>query len=318
MLELPLDIIEKIIISSDVIVTTYNTILILVKSLVDNYTTTITKYNSINHTINHTIHHLITLRYQKYLSIYNFLLNDKTIANIYNHSGWYNYFIETINHNYEYNNNNPNPNPNPILDINFNILKPLLLNSESIVSSNSIEYIKYIELNINKTNIKLLIHKILLYWKLNIKELEPFIILLILLSSNNIYNNNNNVENHLYMKFIKEKEKETLQSDSNTPCYFISNNNIIPLFQKYIGMGYTYNIAWDFTINKYIGFIFGGSSGDDYYYFDTKLKTYLQKNKNERLQYLKNNKKIISKHKYIDILNDLDDKPISYYEKYCI
>ena len=186
------------------------------------------------------------------------------------------------------------------------------------------ECINYIELNVNNTNLKLLIQDILDYWNINSRDLGSFILLIIvLLSSTTVKKNMNNlyIENHLYMKFIKEKEDISNNKNMNIhihiPCYFNPNNKIIPLFQKCIGLGFTYNIAWDLTIRKYIGFLCGGASAEDFYYCDTKLQLYLQKNKTERLEYIKKYKKLININKLIEILV-LDDKSISYYEQICI
>ena len=128
------------------------------------------------------------------------------------------------------------------------------------------------------------------------------------------------------MKFIKEKEQKNSNSNTNSnsttmnihiPSYFKPKYNIIPLFQKYIGLGYTYNIAWDLNIRKYIGFLFGGSSAEDFEYIDHKLKTYLEKNKIERLDYIKKHKKIVNINRLIEVLL-LDDKSISDYSQICI
>ena len=323
MLHLPLDIIEKIIISSDMILTTYNNILILVKTLSFNCKN-VSNYDK-----------------QNYLSIYKFLSNTVTITNIYKHSGWYTYFIDNI-----YFTNHQNQ-LNTILN-NYTILKLLLdinidldidINTgekgitkyrEISKTSNYSECINYIELNINYDTIKLLIKRILSYWNLNIKKIDTSLLLIIILSSSALSTeeskkytlSNTTFKNHLYMTFIKEKIYLDTTIDINIPCYFKPENTIIPLFQKDIGMGYSYNIAWDLSIENYIGFLFGGSSYEDYEYFDTKLKVYLHKNKIERMNYIKKHTKIINKInkiniKLIEILL-LDDKPIHYYEKYCI
>jgi len=307
MLHLPLDIIEKIIISSDMILTTHNTILKLVKIMLSKYDTSSKSKN---------------LKYHHYLSIYFFLSNKTTLLNIYKHSGWYNYFIDIQKHN---TNTNTNINNHLLIDsINKNIIHNLNLIKSLIVFDNYKynDYISLIELNINNTNIKKLIQYILLYWKINITDLGNFILLIIVLLSGNKLNTMNtmNIENHLYMKFIKEKEdiSSNMHMNIHIPCYFNPNNNIIPLFQKSIGMGHTYNIAWDILIKKYIGFLFGGASAEDFYYFDTKLKLYLYKNTTERMDYIKNYKKIININKLIEVLILNDNKSISYYEQICI
>lgn len=314
MLHLPLDIIEKIILSSDMIVTTHNTILTLVKTLVSNY-------NKLSN--DDKLNYKYDYKYQHYVSIYLFLSNNTTKINIYKHSGWYNYLLE----------NKTFMNPHKQLEIinkniihNLNLITPLIdFYNGDMSDMNLIYYINYIELNINSKNIKTLIQKILLYWNITIKDIGSFSLLIILLLSGNTFKNRIKsnymcLENHLYMKFIKEKEdiRHTINMNIYIPCYFISSNNIIPLFQKSIGMGYTYNIAWDILIKKYVSFLFGGSSAEDYYYFDTKLKLYLYKNTTERVDYIKKYKKIININKLIEILLLNDTKSISYYEKICI
>ena len=319
MLNLPLDIIENIILSSDTIITTYTTILTLVKTLLSNYDT-LSKRKHLN--------------YQHYLSIYVFLSNNTTKLNIYKQSGWYNYFIDIQKH-YKNNNNNNNKSITNHLIIdsinkkiihNLNLIKPIINfdnhNHTHIYNHKYNQYISSIELNINNKNSKLLIQEILLYWKLNITDLGNFILLIIVLLSGNAFKKMNKmtIVNHLYMKFIKEKEdiNRTIIMNIHIPCYFNPTNNIIPLFQKSIGMGYTYNIAWDILIKKYIGFLFGGASAEDFYYFDTKLKLYLYKNTNERIDYIKNYKKIININTLIEVLILNDDKTISYYESICV
>ena len=335
MLELPLDIIEKIIISSDRILTTYNSILTLVKTLLSNYNK-LSQCNKLKYNNNYQIYN----KYQHYLSIYLFLLNNTTKLNIYKQSGWYNYFIDVQK---QYSNNNiliEHINKN-ILN-NLNIIQTFIdcdkqdlenpVRKTAFEKSRAkkqddnnkyMEYITYIESTIDTKNTKLLIQEILVYWNINITELGSFILLnIILLSSTTFKTKMNNlyIENHLYMKFIKEKEDIISNRNMNIhiPCYFNPNNNIIPLFQKYIGLGYTYNIAWDILIRKYISFLFGGSSAEDFEYFDNKLKIYLQKNKTERLEYIKKYKKIININKLIEVLVLNDDKSISYYEQLCI
>jgi hypothetical protein len=145
-----------------------------------------------------------------------------------------------------------------------------------------------------------------------IHTIDTFILLIIILTSGSMFNNNQ-VNNFLNIKFIEE---DTINNET-IPCYFKATNKIIPLFQKHIGMGYSFNIAWDLHIEQCIGFLYGGSSAEDYYFFDTSLKTYLYKNKTERLNYIKQNKKNINKNQFIKMLL-VDDKPISVYEKYCI
>jgi hypothetical protein len=306
MLHLPLDIIEKIIISSDTILITHNTILTLVKILLSNYN-------------NYQLYH----KYQHYLSLYHFLSNNKTILNIYTHSRWYNFFI---NNQKQYNNITIN-NINKNIIHNLNIVKTFV-DIENVndnvneIDDNYIERINYIDLNVNNINFKLLIQDILHYWNIKSTDLGSFILLIIVLLSSTTFKTNMNnlyIENHLYMKFIKEKEdiSSNMNMNIHIPCYFNPNNKIIPLFQKYIGLGFTYNIAWDLTIRKYIGFLCGGASAEDFYYCDTKLQLYLQKNKTERLKYIKKYKKLININKLIENLV-LDDKSISYYEQICI
>ena len=322
MLDLPFDIIEKIILSSDMIITTHNTILSLVKNLLYNYDNL-----SIHDKLKYNNNYQIYNKYQHYVSLYKFLSNNTTLLNIYKHSGWYNYFIDNQKH---YNNNNTTiiDNINKNLINNLNIVKTfinfIVNDSENEnENENNIKYITYIELNVNNTNLKLLLQEILVYWNIHITDLGSFILLIIvLLSSTTFIHNMNNsyITNHLYMKFIKEKEdiSNNISMNIHIPSYFNPNNNIIPLFQKYIGLGYTYNIAWDLNIRKYIGILFGGSSAEDFEYFDNKLKTYLQKNKNERLEYIKRYKKIININTLIEVLVLDIDKSISYYEQICI
>ena len=316
MLDLPADIIEKIILSSDMIISTYNTIITLVKTLLSNYDK-ITQHKTINS------------KYEHYLSIYLFLSNNITKLNIYKQSGWYNYFIDNKN----FITNNQIDNINKSILHNLNLIKPIINYDNDEKYNDYNDYINYIELHINRKQLKLLIQEILAYWNINIKDLGSFSILIIVLLSSTTFNTNINmnnlyIENHLYMKFIKEKEEISSNMNMNItipspipihiPCYINPNNNMIPLFQNYIGMGYTYNIGWDILIKKYIGFLFGGSSAEDFEYIDNTLQIYLLKNKTERLDYIKKYKKIININKLIEVLLLENDKTISYYEQICI
>ena len=155
LLDLPLDIIERIIILSSNVLTTYNNILILCKFFIEE-TNTIQnkrKRTTDTDTYTHTSNHSST----KYLSIYNFLLNNTTINNIYKNSGWYKYFInKNINHKI----NNYHQIQFNIINQNINILKPILLfNNLHNHNHNHNEYIGYIEYIDNTINIHKL-HKL--------------------------------------------------------------------------------------------------------------------------------------------------------------
>ena len=330
-LDLPLDIIEKIIISNNYVLTNYNNILNLSKT----FTNTDLSINrkrkrnttSINININTNTNSNTNSNTNKYIDVYHFLSNNKTINNIYKHSGWYNYFINHksfINHQQQFND----------IILNFNLLKPLLNkdiynNIHNHDKETDIHNIEIIDKNIVDTNkLNLFIKEILVWWNMNsIETIDTFILLIIILASGSMFNKNQ-LNNFLTIKFIEEDididididiniNKNINKNNDNTPCYFKSPNQIIPLFQKNIGMGYSFNIAWDLHIEQCIGFLYGGPSAEDYYFFDTSLKTYLYKNKTERLNYIKQNKKHINKNQFIKMLL-VDDKPISVYEKYCI
>jgi hypothetical protein len=309
--DLPLEIIEKIIISNNYVLTNYNIILNLLKTFINTDLQINRKRKRDTNETNETN--------DKYINVYHYLLNYKTINNIYKHSGWYNYFIKHksfINHQKQFND----------IVINFNLLKPLLLlnndnndnndnNNNDNNNYNEIKIIENIDKNIDTNKLNLLIKDIVVWWNINsIKSIDTFILLIIILTSGTMFNNQ--IKNLLTIKFIEEDINININND-NTPCYFKSINQIIPLFQKHIDMGYSFNIAWDLHIEKCIGFLYGGPSAEDYYIFDTSLKTYLYKNKSERLNYIKQNKKIKNKNQFIKMLL-IDDKPISVYEKYCI
>jgi hypothetical protein len=323
-LDLPLDIIENIIISNQYVLTNYNTILNLLKTTSTPSSSSSSPvsrkrkrlYNDIdNENENHNdIYKPIT----NYSNVYHFLTTKNIINNIYKHSGWYYYFIENknfIHHQKQF---------NDIVN-NFNLLKPLfnncIYNVDTYKENTKNEIIEIIDKKIDIKQLKLLINKIVAWWNMDtINTIDTFILFIIILSSGPMFNTTL-INNYLSIQFGKEKEKEkSIDIDTQSysiPCYFQPKYKFIPLFQKNIGMGYSFNIGWDLQIEQCIGFLYGGSSAEDYYFFDTSLKTYLNKNKLERLDYIKKNEKIINKKQLVELLL-IDDKPINMYENYCI
>jgi len=337
-LDLPLDIIENIIISNHYVLTNYNTILNLSKTTSTSSSSLSSSspvprkrkrlYNDIDNDIDNEDQNNTSNTITNYSNVYHFLTTKNIINNIYKHSVWYYYFIENknfIHHQKQF---------NDIVN-NFNLLKPLFNNciynvdTYTYKENTKNEIIEIIDKKIDIKQLKLLINKIVAWWNMNtINTIDTFILFIIVLSSGPMFNTTL-INNYLSIQFGKEKEKENSkeisndsESDTDTqsysiPCYFQPNYKFIPLFQKNIGMGYSFNIGWDLQIEECIGFLYGGSSAEDYYFFDTSLKTYLNKNKLERLDYIKKNEKIINKKQLVELLL-IDDKPINIYEKYCI
>ena len=341
-LDLPLDIIENIIISNQYVLTNYNTILNLSKTTSTSSSSLSSSspvprkrkrlYNDIDNNIDNEDQNNTSNTITNYSNVYHFLTTKNIINNIYKHSGWYNYFIENknfIHHQKQF---------NDIVN-NFNLLKPLFnkciynVDTYTYKENTKNEIIEIIDKKIDIKQLKLLINKIVAWWNMDtINTIDTFILFIIVLSSGPMFNTTL-INNYLNIQFGKENCKENSkenskeisndsESDTDTqsysiPCYFQPNYKFIPLFQKNIGMGYSFNIGWDLQIEQCIGFLYGGSSAEDYYFFDTSLKTYLNKNKLERLDYIKKNKKIINKNQLVELLL-IDDKPISVYEKYCI
>ena len=341
-LDLPLDIIKNIIISNQYVLTNYNTILNLSKTTSTSSSSLSSSspvprkrkrlYNDIDNNIDNKDQNNPSNTITNYSNVYHFLTTKNIINNIYKHSGWYYYFIENknfIHHQKQF---------NDIVN-NFNLLKPLFNNciynvdTYTYKENTKNEIIEIIDKKIDIKQLKLLINKIVAWWNMDtINTIDTFILFIIVLSSGPMFNTTL-INNYLNIQFGKENCKENSkenskeisndsESDTDTqsysiPCYFQPNYKFIPLFQKNIGMGYSFNIGWDLQIEQCIGFLYGGSSAEDYYFFDTSLKTYLNKNKLERLDYIKKNKKIINKKQLVELLL-IDDKPISVYEKYCI
>jgi len=61
----------------------------------------------------------------------------------------------------------------------------------------------------------------------------------------------------------------------STHLYSYIDRDLIPLIIITFDMGYQFIIGWDNVINKLIGFVWGGSSGQEYEYYQMKLEKYL-------------------------------------------
>lgn len=62
----------------------------------------------------------------------------------------------------------------------------------------------------------------------------------------------------------------------STHLYSYIDRDLIPLIMITFDMGYQFIISWDNVIHKLIGFIWGGSSGQEYEYYQMKLEKYLE------------------------------------------
>lgn len=62
----------------------------------------------------------------------------------------------------------------------------------------------------------------------------------------------------------------------STHLYSYIDRDLIPLIMITFDMGYQFIISWDNVIHKLIGFIWGGSSGQEYEYYQIKLEKYLE------------------------------------------
>ena len=301
LLELPLDIIEMIIVSSDRVLTTYNRILDVTMTMSN---TKKRKRSRKNDNINSTVN--IAYNTNTIENIRMFLMNPVIINNIYNKSRWYKYFMSS----YEFTNHTKQLSN--IQNI-FRQMKPILEIKEE--KNNIQSTIEYLDEHINLDNLDTMINKLVQYWNIEVSELSNTLILFAMLSSSNIYKKN--------ICFDLVKHIDDVVCHTHIPKYLEPKYKFIPLFQTYLGMGLAYNIAWDIDLNCLIGFFYGGSDAYDYEYYDGKLEFYLNMNNIERRKFIRQKNKITNGNKLLDIIiSHIDnynlDYSVSRYEKMCI
>ena len=329
---LPHNIIEIIITNNKNILTTYNIILCMCKDKINEIKQNKLniKFNKKNNRQNNRQNKSRKRKLDNYKEVkkyeisfikniydlYNFLINPITIHNIYSKSNWYKYFIDCKN----YNNNN-NRQIKQIKD-DLEILKPFF--SKKLIDSQFNNPIKYIETfiisNENIVKLDLLISKILQKWNCNLSDLPSIVILILLLYSGNAIDkymcfdlnklsNNKNDENN---------ENNENNDTTSCACYNKVEYGTINLLQYYLGCGYSYNISWDLHKESLIGFIYGGSNGYDYEFYENNLLSYLKKNTEERKTFIRENKIQTSSKKifeYINYNHDMQDMCLYRYEK---
>ena len=304
MLRLPLEIVENIIIQNQYILSTYNKVL-----------KAATCINDIDIDLS--------------IRLYNFLIQKTTIDNIYKSSPWYRYFIKCKDfkdHNTQIKKiANDFKLFNSFINYtnNMNNVNPFFSdNNNNIYDIPDYKIIDYIETIVDINKLDVLAIKVLTLWKLNLFDLDSFIILFLVLSSGNIFKSH--IYNHLTNYFKLHDNNNNNNTDKNNivqniPCYFKESNKFIPLLQAYIGMGYTFNIGFDISICNTVGFIYGGSNGHEFDYFNNKLLTYFEKTINQKLKYIKQNNKITNNEKLLLLIDyNMDDKPLSEYNDYTI
>jgi hypothetical protein len=318
---LPHNIIENVITSNKNIITTYDIVLKMSKYNINEFkkikAIKKNKKNKLNNSrkrkrvvdiekdekdINtHNAHNI-------YNKAYKFLINPITINNIYSKSIWYKYFMNCKNFD--------DDNNNQIKQIknDIKLLKPFLINNNNstdnninnLINNNPIEYIeKYISSIENIEKLDLLISKILHRWNCNINDLPSIVILILLLYSGNAINKYTCFElDNLYNLYNNHNCDYQDGIDKTNACYNKVQYGTIHLLQYYLGCGYSYNIAWDLHKESLIGFIYGGSNGYDYEFYDNNLLLYLKKNIEERKTFIRENKIHTSIKKIFEYINN--------------
>lgn len=317
LLELPLDIIEMIIVSSNRVLTTYNRILD-VSMTMSNINMKKRKRSSKNDNIN-IIENKINNDYNTIENVRMFLMNPVIINNIYKKSRWYKYFMSS----YEFTNHTKQLSN--IQNI-FKQMKPMLeIKEENKIHHNGHHTtqitIEYLDEHINLDNLDTMITKLVQYWNIEVSELSNTVILFAMLSSSNIF------KLHTTFDLIKHIDNIDYHVNNNKhihiPKYLEAKYKFIPLFQTYLGMGLSFNIAWDINLNCLLGFLYGGSDAYDYEYYNGKLAYYLNMNNIERRNFIRQKNKITNGNKLLDIIiRHIDnynlDYSVSRYEKMCI
>jgi hypothetical protein len=88
----------------------------------------------------------------------------------------------------------------------------------------------------------------------------------------------------------KEVVNENTSDIDNLPVYARHNSNVKPLITIQGNMGYSFIIAYDTLLNKFIGFEFGGSSAAEYDYYNEMLNKYIKKTEGNKKDYLEKHK----------------------------
>lgn len=87
----------------------------------------------------------------------------------------------------------------------------------------------------------------------------------------------------------------------NLEYYSYIGNDILPMVIINFGMGYQFIIAWDNMVECIIGYIWGGSSGQEYEYNQTRMDNYCKNDKNKRSRDIGNKRDI----KLLDFLKSI-------------
>lgn len=307
-IELPLEIIDKIFISNpSLIISTYRNYLL--------NSTKVKKLKTISTRVDISLQsNLFITKIDKYIQ------DEKTMNKYFKHSNWYKYWYSgntnnSTNHQeiistimYEFsllenilNRDNVNADNINIAIETFQPLKKsitskkkklpeyneLLLKFENLINTNEIVY---------NDNITIYLNRFREYYNLSLngkgfEEIPQFIKLIIILVVVKYFTTSRiKININESLEYILNNDKQDLDNE----VMYIPPVNITPLFTIPIGMGYSFILSWDLSINRMIGYIWGGSDGNEYEFNKNKLENYsrssikmkLKKNKFTMEQYL--------------------------------
>jgi hypothetical protein len=107
---------------------------------------------------------------------------------------------------------------------------------------------------------------------------------------------------------FEERISSICKNTDNEPSYYNIKYGLLPLVSIYCGMGFNYDIMWDFNVSNIVGFIKDGSSAIDSEINYINIMNYVNKPLNERKRIAnikKNKKENVGIKDYLDILNSV-------------
>lgn len=302
-IELPLEIIDKIFISNtSLIISTYRHYLL--------NSTKVKKLKTISTSVDKSLQSHIGITI-----INKYIRDEKTINKYFKHSNWYKYWysgntnnstnhqeiISTIMYYFSLfdnilNRDNINAGIETLQPLKKSITSKknklpeyneLLLKFENLINTNEIVYNETITIYFNRFRE---------YYNLSLngtgfEEIPQFIKLIIILVVVKYFTTSKiKIIINESLEYILNNNKQDLDNE----IIYIPPVNITPLFTIPIGMGYSFILSWDLSINQMIGYIWGGSDGNEYEFNKNKLENYsrysikmkLKKNKFTMEQYL--------------------------------
>lgn len=310
MVSLPLDIIDKIFIANpNKIISNY--LAFIKKSYTSEKKEVNTENNKKRRKLTHTSDEDITKNQLDKTDITKYLLNKETYLRYYKQSSWLKYFISLSNSEYYRNTKTYNMVKEQIeliatyfkqLDKNINKFSTMESNTmisrtiavaeeittekydkddmlesitqfETILDIGGFETIKYSQQ----------LESIKKYYKFNnISEIPAYVRFIVMLYNCGYFESSSSgsistkPKVHMFLDMILEGDSAKISDFTMTYTYYTANKKFIPLFEIYLGMGYSFILGWDIEFNGMIGLTENGSDAHEVMYNTQRAISYFR------------------------------------------